>query len=258
MRRVIPPEPRFDPIPTSGKRLLMADEIQRREAFVENLVVNRTPNQRIFLLARNPPGPLETEPGHPFFGRLKDGRPWGLGLGKAATRKIIQRVVANLNQAFEENRPNAKAFAINRIQRHVQNAARRGAFGAVASLERLTADIEGTREPLRVEIGITMQTALMSVIGSMSEKHFKALVQEYDELEAKANDGERVLVQVPKNEHRVWEVQGSQGAEYLVVEHEGVWTCNCPDFRFRGAERPCKHVDRCRPQTGLRSNGSSH
>jgi|HubBroStandDraft_3_1064219.scaffolds.fasta_scaffold03633_3 hypothetical protein len=257
MRRVLPSSSPRDEFLPAGRRIVSAAEQAHREAFIENLVINHIPQNRIISLARAPSGPLVDEAGHPAFGKLYDGRLPGLGIGTVACKNLIQIVLARLNKEFEDSRPNNKALATTRLYRHVQNAARRGAFGAVVSAERLIADIEGTREPMRLEIGVSIQGALMSVIGGMSEKHFKALVTEWDELEAKANDGSKVLVQLPRSEHHVWEVQGTQ--EYLVVEHDGVWTCNCPDFRFRGAERPCKHVLRCQePQTGLRRNGVNH
>lgn len=45
--------------------------------------------------------------------------------------------------------------------------------------------------------------------------------------------------EVAKPAGRAWRVAGSKGAEYTVTELDGVKTCNCPGFRFRGA---CKHV----------------
>ena len=38
---------------------------------------------------------------------------------------------------------------------------------------------------------------------------------------------------------RTWTVAGSKGAEYAVTELEGVRTCTCPGYTFRGA---CKHT----------------
>ena len=34
-------------------------------------------------------------------------------------------------------------------------------------------------------------------------------------------------------------VQGSKGETYYLTEDEGVWSCTCPGFRFRGQ---CRHV----------------
>jgi hypothetical protein len=38
---------------------------------------------------------------------------------------------------------------------------------------------------------------------------------------------------------RSWLVSGSKGAEYTVTELDGVRTCTCSGFRFRGA---CRHI----------------
>jgi hypothetical protein len=49
----------------------------------------------------------------------------------------------------------------------------------------------------------------------------------------------RVKVAAEKPQGRVIEVQGSRGDVYRVTELDGVWTCTCSGFKFRG---DCKHV----------------
>lgn len=44
-------------------------------------------------------------------------------------------------------------------------------------------------------------------------------------------------VEPPKPEQIT--VQGSKGETYYLTEDEGVWSCTCPGFKFRGA---CRHV----------------
>lgn len=34
-------------------------------------------------------------------------------------------------------------------------------------------------------------------------------------------------------------VEGSRGEKYYLTEEDGVWSCTCPGFKFRGQ---CKHV----------------
>ena len=40
-------------------------------------------------------------------------------------------------------------------------------------------------------------------------------------------------------EVRTYEVQGSKGNTYTVVDNKGTWTCTCPGFGFR---RKCRHI----------------
>ena len=82
------------------------------------------------------------------------------------------------------------------------------------------------------------------------------MLTEYDELEARAADGERVLVQTPKPVAKVYEVQGLRGEYQVTVYPDGRAECTCPDYHHRGHERPCKHILNIRgelPQTGLRA-----
>lgn len=39
---------------------------------------------------------------------------------------------------------------------------------------------------------------------------------------------------------RVFKVKGSRGDEHTVTELDGVWSCSCSGFRFRGR---CRHID---------------
>lgn len=39
------------------------------------------------------------------------------------------------------------------------------------------------------------------------------------------------------------QVQGAGNVTYMVdVNPEGALRCSCPDYFYRGAERPCKHI----------------
>ena len=38
-----------------------------------------------------------------------------------------------------------------------------------------------------------------------------------------------------------YEVKGSKGNSYTVVNDEGIWSCSCPSFGFRHG-RDCKHI----------------
>lgn len=46
---------------------------------------------------------------------------------------------------------------------------------------------------------------------------------------------------------RIWSVKGSKGDKYTVSEQDGVLSCSCSGFRFRG---DCRHVKEIAQQIG--------
>jgi len=224
---------------STPRRLKVSLALQaQRELFIEEMVIMQMPVGRIVTLANRPTGPLNDT------GRLAaDNRPPGLGMTREAIRKLIELVVDKLQRQFEGQRPHNKPNAEQRLFRHIRDARSRGQYGAVIGAERLLADIQGTRAPIKIDVNISLQSALINVLGSMPASAMNELLDEYNELEAKANDGSTVFVQTKKPEvyGRIYEVKGL-AADYLVSDIAGVVSCTCPDFQFRGHERPCKHV----------------
>jgi hypothetical protein len=51
---------------------------------------------------------------------------------------------------------------------------------------------------------------------------------------------------VAKPAEKTWQVAGSKGAEYVVTNDRGTWSCSCPSAKWQKGE--CKHV------TNLKSN----
>ena len=51
-------------------------------------------------------------------------------------------------------------------------------------------------------------------------------------------------VKEPEPEGRTWTVKGSKGDVYKVTDANGLLSCTCSGFRFRG---DCKHVKSIRP-----------
>lgn len=41
---------------------------------------------------------------------------------------------------------------------------------------------------------------------------------------------------------KTWKVAGSRGAEYVVTEDRGSWTCTCPSAKWQKGE--CKHIQK--------------
>lgn len=263
MRHARTPHPHPSSVPKSGlsaPKSVTRATIEQREIFIEELVIMQTPMGRIVQLARRPTGPVHPVGAQaPYLpGMLQlDNRPPGLGLGSTATRRLVERVVEKLAQASESNRPRNKPNAEARILRHIRDAKRNRAWGSLAQLERLLSDIQGTRAPLKVDINLTQQTALMHVIGSMSQDEMNGVLAEYQELEVKATDGSVAYVQAPRETIKVYEVKGLSGDYMVTVGADGA-QCSCEDFKHRGHLRPCKHINGIlgTPQTGLRAGAS--
>jgi|SRR5271166_4991444 len=160
-------------------------ELLYREMWVENLLFDGTSHEKVVSLARRPRGPVFTE--GPRTGMLiSDGRPPGLGIGRDATLRTIQRVIDKLVRQSEADRPRNKLYAIQRLYRHMREAKRAGKWSTVLGCERLIADIQGTREPLRLDINLSVNMALMAVVGNLTGEQRDALLAEYEEMEYKA------------------------------------------------------------------------
>lgn len=48
---------------------------------------------------------------------------------------------------------------------------------------------------------------------------------------------------------REWDVKGSKGNTYRVVERDGQWSCSCPGYGFR---RKCRHIAEKREENASR------
>lgn len=81
---------------------------------------------------------------------------------QAATLRLHSMCITQMAEDEAERRPHYKAQAIRRLHAHVRDAKKRGNFTAIASLERLLAQIEGTLEP--VEINVTLDATVRESI----------------------------------------------------------------------------------------------
>ena len=224
-------------------------EKAKRLLFIEDLIIYGTPLDRIVQLAMRPSGPINKDPLSPGFGRLlSDGKPPGLGITRNQVNVYVKLVKENLTSDSDSNRSRNRADTERRLLNDIRDARNQRRWGAVAAFERLLSDVQGTKAPVRVDLTLNVNAALANVLNSLSPDEMNGLVSEYEELELKAKGNAPVLLQRPK----VTKVTGSRGKEYEVTEKDGIAKCSCPDFSFRGHERPCKHILALLPQTGLR------
>ena len=86
----------------------------------------------------------------------------------------------------DEQRRTYKSGAMRRIQAHISEAKKDRAWGAVSSLERLLAQIQGTLEPVQVNVEFVAKQALADYISNLSDEELEALTLEQKEIERKA------------------------------------------------------------------------
>lgn len=103
----------------------------------------------------------------------------GFGLEHRTTLALINEVRRRWQDEEEEEAPYRRMAAIRRNKAHIEKAAAKGQYGAVAALEANLTKMEGTAEPIRVEVsnvGREMDEALMHVLGEMDPDQFRELV----------------------------------------------------------------------------------
>lgn len=98
----------------------------------------------------------------------------------------IHKVRNRWGQEDDEQRRTYKSSAMRRIQSHITNARRDKAWGAVSSLERLLAQIQGTLEPVQVNVEFVARQAFADYITNLSDDELDALTLEQKEMERKA------------------------------------------------------------------------
>ena len=106
----------------------------------------------------------------------------------SATGTLIARVRKRWADEERENRPSYKAAAIRRITGHIAQARQSKNWAAVAQLERLMSEIQGTREPIEVQmnVDVSLPEAAMRVVATLPPEKFQAMIAEQRRLRALA------------------------------------------------------------------------
>lgn len=153
-------------VPTKVTR----SQLAARESFVERLLLAGATHANIYKLAARP----------------TTADPPGLGIGKTAAVGAIRRVMDRWVAESEADRSFNKVTAVRRLFSHMQDARRDKKWSAVLGCERLIADIQGTREPIRIDLNANVNMALVNCIGAMTSEDREALLAEYEVLEETA------------------------------------------------------------------------
>ena len=102
-----------------------------------------------------------------------------------AVRSAIAKCKDGWAAQDAEQQPRLKGAATRRILDHVGKAKAQNRWAAVATLEHLLADIQGTRAPIRVEVDVTeaQRAALAGALANMPTERVLALAAARRELE---------------------------------------------------------------------------
>lgn len=161
-------------LPTGTRIIWGLEETQRQIYTLEGLLVQgASPSQCIRIMREKHPG-----------------------VGSARTQKLTDRIHQQWAREDEEARASNRASAERRIKRMQGIAAgRRDEQGewieppdhaAFARYESLLHDLQGIREPVKINLDIQVSAAVMHLIASMSASDVQEALAEIQELERKA------------------------------------------------------------------------
>lgn len=133
-----------------------AAEIEQREQFVEQL-----------LIAGVSAGRVERVAAEKF------------GVARATIRGSIEKVRVRWAEEERGNRPHLKAQAQRRLIAHIAEARKENQWSAIAQLERLLSEMQGTREPVEINLNVdaTVTEAAMHVVANLSQEKVAELVE---------------------------------------------------------------------------------
>ena len=146
---------------------------QRREATSKMLMAGHSIDRIIEVMGRE--YMLVPDPENP--GKKK--RIPGFGLSAEVSLGIINEVRKRWKDEDEEEAPYRRAAAIRRNKSHIEKAASKGQYGAVAALEANLSKMEGTHEAVKIEVsnvGRELDEALVSVLGELDPEVVQDMV----------------------------------------------------------------------------------
>ena len=134
-------------------RISKVEQLERRKVLI-GLMVNRI-------------DPLEVE-------RQMHDR---FGMKPRQVKRLQRELERDLQEEGKELLPLLKAKAVNRLHAHIIKASRDASWNAVSSLERVLADIQGTREPVQVNVRVDarVQEAVVHLLSSVPPEQLDAL-----------------------------------------------------------------------------------
>jgi hypothetical protein len=135
---------------------------------------------------------------------------------KNKARQIIASVRSKWLQDYETERPIWKAAAIRRVTTHIQTLMKGEVptgkaaeylpkddkgnpipvidYPTLLGFERLLSDLQGTKAPVEVKATVSVNEAMVNVIGNLSPEQQEAMLHEYEQMRQLA---ERAAAQLP-------------------------------------------------------------
>lgn len=103
---------------------------------------------------------------------------WKLTAGR--TKRLIDRVRQRWAEESRAERPHWKAQAIRRLYGHIAKARGEGQWNAVAAFERLLAEMQGTKEPVEIQLNVdaTVTEAALHVVSRLTPERRAQIVAE--------------------------------------------------------------------------------
>jgi hypothetical protein len=187
---------------------LTPEELEKLRVGREKSVKNKPGNRKVYT-------PTETREHEAFIenalqtafahGLIVRGLKQKFGMGETRAKKLIHRVLDRWALDSEKNRSSNKASAERRILTDVREARAEKKWSAVASLESLLADIQGTRDPVKIDVDVRVSETLVAMVADMSGERLRDLVEEARE--------QRALASVAKRHGLLPEVIDAEGVE---------------------------------------------
>jgi hypothetical protein len=100
------------------------------------------------------------------------------GMTKQAITKLMRNVEEELREEDREMTPLVRAKQVRRLHTHIARAVGDKSWNAVASLERLLAQVRGTMEPTTINVNVdaTVREAVVHVLAGMPPEGLNALL----------------------------------------------------------------------------------
>lgn len=120
--------------------------------------------------------------------RIEDMMRDKFSMARGKVRVYVDAVRARWAEEDAANRPAMKAQAIRRCLGHIAEARRDKNWAAVAQLEKHLSDLQGTKEPVEVNLNIdaTITEAALHVVANLTPERRAALIAQQRELRAMA------------------------------------------------------------------------
>lgn len=164
-----------------GRTMLTAEQRRERSEAIERLLIAGVSPNRIKTLAQTQ-----------------------YGMSEGATRGVVERVRRRWAAEEQDTRATYKATAMRRLYGHIAEARAAKHWPAVAQLERLLAEMQGTKEPMEVALNINaaLGESAARVVAQLPPEKLAALIAEQRELRRLAAAATKPVVDTTGTETR--------------------------------------------------------